>query len=157
MFSENSLSKKVQLIAHRGCHASEPSAPENSIQSLINAQKLNVYGAEFDVRMTKDKVLIVCHDEHHNGIEVSETEFSTLTSTLLSNGEHLPSLENYLNQGKLKPSLKLILELKPAKSVVLESEFVSRTLKLIDQIEVNKQIEFISFSLHICKEIKKLK
>jgi glycerophosphoryl diester phosphodiesterase len=33
---------------------------------------------EFDVRMTKDGVLVINHDEHINKLEISETLFKDL-------------------------------------------------------------------------------
>ena len=67
------LSAQTQLVAHRGFWKTNPNTAQNSIESLKNAQKLKVYGSELDVRMSKGGVLVVNHDEHINGVEVSET------------------------------------------------------------------------------------
>lgn len=45
------LAAQPQVVAHRGFHAAEGSW-ENTVSSLRNAQKLGVYGVEFDVNMT---------------------------------------------------------------------------------------------------------
>ena len=136
--------------------SANPVTSENSIQSLKNAQKLGVYGSEFDVRMTKDGVLVVNHDENINEKEISETSYADLKNEKLSNGEQLPTLEDYLAQGKNSKKVKLIIEIKPAKTPDLEMTLVKKTLEAVKKFKLTKQVEFISFSLVICKEIKKI-
>lgn len=149
------MTAQTQIIAHRGFWKTNPITAENSIQSLKNAQELKIYGSEFDVRMTKDGVLVVNHDEHINKLEISETLFKDLKKQKLSNGEKLPTLEKYLKQGKKSKQVKLIVEIKPAKTPELEDEMIAKTLKMIRDKNLKNQCEFISFSLHLCKEIKK--
>lgn len=146
---------QTQIIAHRGYWQTVPPTTENSLKSLENAQKLKVYGSEFDVRMSKDGVLVINHDEHHGTMEISETAFKDLKKVKLSNGEDFPTLKSYLKKGKSDGSLKLIVEIKPAKTEALENEIVQKTLQMIRNMKVDSQCEFISFSLNICKQIKK--
>lgn len=150
------MKAQTQIIAHRGYWQSQPPTTENSLTSLENAQKLKIYGSEFDVRMTKDGVLVVNHDEHHGKMEISETNFKELEELKLSNGEKFPTLKDYLKQGKKDKSLKLIVEIKPAKTKELENELVAKTIKLIKELKLESQSEYISFSLNICKEIKRV-
>ena len=148
---------QTQIIAHRGYWKTEPKTAQNSIESLKNAQKLKVYGSEFDVRMTKDGVLVVNHDEDVNKVVIADTSFKELKSQKLSNGEKIATLEKYLKQGKKDSSVKLIVEIKPAKTPELENEIVAKTIELIEKKNLEGQSEFISFSLNVCKEIKKRK
>lgn len=150
------MSAQTQIIAHRGYWQTNPPTTENSIKALENAQNLKIYGAEFDVRMTKDGVLVVNHDEHHDKMEISETDFKELKKLKLSNGENFPLLKDYLKAGKKDKSLKLIVEIKPDKTKEKEDELTAKTIKLIKELKLESQSEFISFSLNICKEIKKL-
>ena len=46
------------VVAHRGLHQD---APENSLSALLAASRLGI-PIEFDVRMTQDGTLVVCHD-----------------------------------------------------------------------------------------------
>lgn len=149
------MKAQTQIIAHRGYWQTQPPTTENSIKSLENAQNLKIYGSEFDVRMTKDGVLVVNHDEHHNKLEISETNFKDLEKFKLSNGENFPTLKDYLKQGKKDKSLKLIVEIKPDKTKEKEDELTAKTIKMIKDMKLESQSEFISFSLNICKEIKK--
>lgn len=146
---------QTQIIAHRGYWQTVPPTTENSVKSLENAQKLKIYGSEFDVRMSKDGVLVINHDEHHGTMEISETAFKDLKKVKLSNGEDFPTLRSFLKKGKSDGSLKLIVEIKPAKTEALENEIVQKTLQMIRNMKVDSQCEFISFSLNICKQIKK--
>lgn len=150
------MQAQTRIIAHRGYFQSEPPTTENSLKSLENAQHLKIYGSEFDVRMTKDGVLVVNHDEHHGKMEISETDFKELEKLKLSNDEKFPTLKDYLKQGKKDKSLKLIVEIKPDKTKEKEDELTAKTLKMIKDMKLESQSEFISFSLNICKEIKRL-
>lgn len=151
-----SLQAQSQIIAHRGYWKTEPATTQNSLTSLHNTQKLKAYGSEFDVRMAKDGVLVVNHDEHHGSMEISETDYKDLIALPLSNGEQLPTLEAYLKQGKKDNSVKMIVEIKPAKSKEIEDELTAKTIALVKKLKRSSQCEFISFSLNICKEIKRL-
>lgn len=150
------MKAQTQIIAHRGYWQTQPPTTENSLKALENAQNLKVYGAEFDVRMSKDGILVINHDEHHGKMEISETNFNDLNSIKLENGEDLPKLDDYLKQGLKDKKVKLIIEIKPAKTKELEGKIVAKTLKIIKNLKLEKKCEFISFSLNICKEIKHL-
>ncbi|RST27669.1 glycerophosphodiester phosphodiesterase [Chryseobacterium lacus] len=146
--------QNTQLIAHRGFWKTENSA-QNSISSLKNAQQLGVYGSEFDVRMTKDGVLMINHDEDINGILIAENHYQVLKHLSLKNGEYIPTFRQYLEQGKKVPQMKMIVELKPEKSAEREIQMAKQAVKIIRELNMEAQCEFISFSLNICKVLKK--
>lgn len=148
------MNAQTQIIAHRGFFQTDPPTTENSLQALKNAQDLKVYGSEFDVRMTADGILVVNHDEHHAEMEISEWSLAKLRTARLANGEELPTLEQYLEMGKRVIGVKLIVELKPAKTKILEDMMVQKALQLVSKTKTEEQVEFISFSLNICREIK---
>lgn len=150
------MKAQTRIIAHRGYWQTQPPTTENSLKALENAQKLKIYGAEFDVRMTKDGILVVNHDEHHAKMEISETDFKALRKVKLSNGEDFPTLKEYLKKGKKDGSLKLIIEIKSDKTKEKEDELTAKTVRMIKDMKLESRSEFISFSLNICKEIKKL-
>ena len=149
------MQEKTQLIAHRGYWKTDPPTAENSLQALENAQKLNIYGTECDVRMSKDGVLIIYHDEYHGTMEISETNFADLDKLKIKNGENIPTLKEFLEKGKKNPSLKLMIELKPIGSKAKENELVKKTSQLVKELQLESQTEFISFSLNICEHLKK--
>ena len=70
---------------------------------------------EFDVWLTKDNKLVINHDPVYKMKYMEYSKGDALTGLKLSNGENLPSLEQYLEAGK-KCNTKLILELKALNS-----------------------------------------
>ena len=149
------MQAKTKIIAHRGYWQTDPPTAENSLQALANAQKLNIHGTEFDVRMSKDGVLIIYHDEYHGTMEISESIFVDLQKLKLDNGENIATLKQYLEKGKEKPSLKLMIELKPISSEFKENELVQKAIQHVKELQMEPQIELISFSLNIGEQLKK--
>lgn len=149
------MNAQTKIIAHRGYWQTSPPTTENSLAALKNAQNLQIYGSEFDVRMTKDGKLVINHDEHHGGMTIAETNFAVLRKIKLSNGEKFPTLKSYLKQGRKNNTVKLIVEIKPAKTKQLEDEIVEKTLKLVHKLRIEDRCEFISFSKNICLEIER--
>lgn len=148
------INAQTEIIAHRGYWKKEGSA-QNSIAALKYAQEIGVYGSEFDVRLSKDGVPVINHDEDIQGYKISETEFSVLKKLRLNNGEKFPTLLSYLKQGKKEKGVKLIIELKPLESKTQETLFAKKAVDLVDKLKLEDQVEFISFSLFLCKEIKR--
>ena len=151
----NNLSAQTKVIAHRGYWDCDGSA-QNSIASLQKAQELKIYGSEFDVWMTLDSVLIINHDGVIEGLKIEDTPYTRLKDTRLKNGEVLPTLATYLQQGKKDKKTKLILEIKPHKTKENEDKAVVAILKMVKEFGMKKQTEYISFSLNICKELVRL-
>lgn len=112
---------QTQIIAHRGFWKTEGSA-QNSIHALKGAQKLKVYGSEFDVRLSKDGVVVVNHDEDINKVVIATTDFKELRKQKLADGEVIPTLDEYLKQGKKDPAVHMILEIKPLTTEAFEKK-----------------------------------
>ena len=151
----NILSAQTKVIAHRGYWDCEGCA-QNSIVALKKAQELRIYGSEFDVYMTADGVLVVNHDPTIEGLRIEDVPYAQLKDIRLNNGEVLPTLEAYLQQGKKDRRTKLILELKPHSTKEKEDRAVAGVVKMVEQLGVKRQTEYISFSLNICKEFARL-
>jgi len=143
---------KTRVIAHRGYWQQEGSA-KNSISSLKNAQKLGVYGSELDVHITSDGVPVVNHDDSIQGYDINHTPFRELKQLKLENGERLPTLEAYLKQAMKNTKTKLIIEIKYKKDADLEKRTVHAVVDLVNKLNLEQQIEYISFSMNICKEL----
>ena len=148
----NILSAQTKVIAHRGYWDCEGSA-QNSIASLQKAQELRIYGSEFDVWLTSDGVLVVNHDAEIKGLKIEDTPYEQLKDVQLKNGEKLPTLEAYLQQGKKDKKTKLIMEIKPHSNKDKEDRAVAAVVKMVKKAGVKKHTEYISFSLNICKEL----
>ncbi|MDX5337648.1 MAG: glycerophosphodiester phosphodiesterase [Cyclobacteriaceae bacterium] len=135
-----------KVIAHRGAWKAQ-GHPQNSLASLSEAIQLGCGGSEFDVWMTADEILVVNHDGEYMGMEIEHTTYAELLSQKLSNGEKIPTLEEYLLAGKKQKGTKLILEFKPSQISVERSEKVGEmAVKTVQKLKAQKWVEYITFS-----------
>ena len=85
---------KTAITAHRGYwKCEEAKNAQNSIASFRLAQEYGLWGSEFDVRLTKDNVVVVNHDSDINGKVVRDHNYDDIKDELLSNGEKICTLE----------------------------------------------------------------
>ena len=91
---------QTKIIAHRGYWEAENST-QNSLSSLYKANEIGCYGSEFDVWRTQDGVLVVYHDGEINSMNIEKTPYEKIKDCKLSNGEILPTLEQYLIHAKI--------------------------------------------------------
>ena len=150
-FSPNSV------IAHRGAFKKN-NFPENSIASLREAIRLGCTGSEFDVRMTADSVLVICHDPVHGGLAIETSTYQDLKKIPLKNGEELPTLKQYLLAGKKNnATTRLVLEIKPSPSGKERGQLIAeRVVEMVRQCGVEKITEYISFDFAILKRVQSL-
>jgi len=152
---QTSTAQQTKIIAHRGAWK-EFNLPENSIASLEKAIELKCDGAEFDVRRTLDGVLVVNHDPVYFGDTIQTNTYAYLNRNKLSNGESLPTLEDYFLKGtQNKHKTLLICEIKSAiKDKEQDYLATIETLALVKKLKIEKRIVFISFSQDILRWIK---
>lgn len=148
----SSAFSQTKVIAHRGYWDCEGSA-QNSITALNKAHEVGVYGSEFDVLITADGIPVVNHNDSIQGFCIETSLYEKIKDLKLKNGEVLPTLEDYLIQGKQNKGTQLILEIKPHKRVVNEDRAVTAILALVQKYQLEDQVEYISFSMNICKEL----
>lgn len=149
----SSLYAQTQIIAHRGYWNCEGSA-ENSLSSLKNAQKEQLFGSEVDVHTTLDGVVVTNHDNDIHSLIINEHSFDQLQKVRLSNGEPLPTLNRHLELLAKSPCTKLIIEIKPKTVKAEEDEVVDAVLNLVKEAKMEKHVEYISFSKYICQKLK---
>ncbi|RYZ53287.1 MAG: glycerophosphodiester phosphodiesterase [Sphingobacteriales bacterium] len=149
------FAQKTKVIAHRGYWDVAGSA-QNSLASLNKAHEINVYGSEFDVHLSKDGIAVISHDDSIGGMTIEESTYEQLKNITLPNGEHLPTLAEYLEQGKKNKGTRLILEIKPHKTKEAEDRAVATTLALVKKYKAASMTEYISFSMNICTELIRL-
>jgi len=152
---QTSSAQQTKIIAHRGAWK-EFNLPENSIASLEKAIELKCEGAEFDVRRTLDGVLVVNHDPVYFGDTIQTNTYAFLNRNKLSNGESLPTLEEYFLKGTQdKHKTLLICEIKAAiKDKEQDYLATIETLALAKKLKIEKRIVYISFSKDILSWIK---
>ncbi|WP_233530677.1 glycerophosphodiester phosphodiesterase [Gelidibacter salicanalis] len=144
------------VIAHRGAWKAS-GLPENSIASLKKAISLGCYGSEFDIHLSKDDIMVVNHDKDFMGIDIETSTYSELLVKEHTNGEKIPTVKAYLEEGLKQKKTKLILEIKKAPAGL------ERTLKLtemavdmVKSLNAQSMVEYICFSYEAGQLIKKL-
>lgn len=146
---------QTKVIAHRG-YWDYPGSAQNSIVALYKAHEVKAYGSEFDVSITADGIPVVNHDNDIQGFIIEKTNYEKLRNLKLKNGELLPTLEQYLVHGKANKETQLILEIKPHSTKEIEDRAVAAIVELVKSLQLEKQVEYISFSMNICKELVRL-
>ncbi len=145
------------VVAHRGAWKKN-NLPQNSIASLKHAIELKCAGSEFDVRMSADGALIINHDPEFNKLPVEKTKYKELLSFKLTNGEKLPTLEEYIKAGlKNNSSTRLVCEIKPSEiSKERGKEVASKVVQLVHKMKAEQMFVYISFDYDILKRIIEL-
>ncbi len=147
---------KIGIVAHRGYwNCEEAGFAKNSIAALKCAQEKGFWGSEFDVNMTSDEVLLVYHDSKIDGKVIDQTPASEFKNVRLANGEPVPTVEQYLEQGRKSDKTMLVYELKPHSTPEIENRLVDLTLEKLKEkgLDSPKRVMFISFSINICKRL----
>lgn len=149
---------KVGIVAHRGYwNCDKAGYAHNSIAALACAQEAGFWGSEFDVNITSDGVLLVYHDETIDGKLIADHPYDDFKDVKITNGETIPTLEQYLAQGKKSKKTVLVCELKIQPSAAKEDELLDKTVEALKAYGLYnpKRVMFISFSRHICDRIAK--
>lgn len=123
-------------IGHRGARAYET---ENTLESFEKAIELGVNGIECDIRESKDRKLIVIHDDNlkkvfEKDLRVNE---ATLRELKEASGNRIPTLEEALRFMDRKVE-KILVELK-------EPGYEKEVLDVIREERLNDRVILVSF------------
>lgn len=145
------------VIAHRGAWKTN-NHPQNSIAALQRAIELGANGSEFDVRITKDKILIVTHDADYHEMIVEDHIYEDLAKIFLSNGEKLPTLRDFIVAGmKNNNTTGLVIEIKPSKTKGNNDLMAQKAVALVKELNAEAYVHsYISFSYKVLKKIREL-
>lgn len=147
--------QKNAIVAHRGAWKNN-NLPENSIAALRHAIDLKLPGSEFDVWRTADDSLVINHDAHYNKMLIEETNYADLIKFKLSNGEKLPTLHEYISEGKRNNKQTLLVcEIKPSEiSKERGKKTALMAVETIKKLKADKNTCYISFDYDILKQIR---
>lgn len=131
------------IVAHRG-GATEAGIPENSRASARYAMGLKLYGVECDVYLTKDQAVVVAHANSKTeigGLQPSKATLKELrASTMLSNRETLPTLEDMLDIVMEEGSCtRLVIDIKRIDYPAGHPEIVVNTTRRVCEIVNEKR------------------
>ena len=144
-----------KVIAHRG-YWTAPNSAQNSLASFSKADSVGAFGSEMDVWLTADDKLIVNHDRIYKGTEI-DMEKGTLkeiTSIVLPNGENIPTLDAYLEQGAKDASMKLICEIKTHSSAASNTRAVNAVVAAVKAKSMETRVDYIAFDYEVCKQLR---
>ena len=143
-----------KVIAHRGFWDA-PGSAQNSIRALAKADSIGCWGSEFDVWMTADDKLVVNHDASFKGLPIETSQAADVTALTLSNGEHMPLLDDYLKAFAERPGIKVVCELKSHTDKRHEAKAVKKVLKLMKRHKLTDRAVYITFSPEATREFVK--
>jgi glycerophosphoryl diester phosphodiesterase len=135
--------KEKLIIAHRG---SSIDAKENTIGSFEKAMVSGADMIEFDVRRTRDNVLIAFHDEMIQGYSTKDLTFGAMSQMARRQEFEIPTVEEVLKWARGK--IKLDVELK-------EEGYEKEAVELLLSYLEEDQFVITSFndaSLRVIKE-----
>ena len=148
-----------KLIGHRGVRNL---SPENTTDSVKLAKDLGLNWVEIDVKITKDLIPILLHDDSlertTNGkglpVDYNYNELKSLDAGYFFNNQktpiHIPTLEEILHLSQIH-NINLNIELKPNKNY--EDLNIKKVLEEIKKSSYDK-IYFSSFNLSSCIGLK---
>lgn len=95
----------MKIFAHRGYSSKYL---ENTLEAFRACLDLDIYGIELDVQLSKDKELIVFHDENikrltGKDILLKDSTLRELKSLKFSDGQTFPTLDEYLDVVEKSP------------------------------------------------------
>ncbi len=139
----------MEIYAHRGAITF---APENTLKAVKKAIELGVDGVEIDVRLTKDKELVVIHDKKvdrtTNGKgHVHSFTLEEIKELEIKGGEKIPTLEEVLKETKMKCKLNIELKISGAEEKAIE---------LIEKYEMKNYVVISSYKHNVVKRIKEI-
>jgi glycerophosphoryl diester phosphodiesterase len=169
----------TKFIAHRGLSSE---APENTVKAFELAGQAGFWGAETDVRMTKDKKFVLMHDatlQRMCGVnkrveDMTYEEIKSLTVTGGNNNSlyqndssatHVSSLEEYLEVCKhyqMVPVIEAKMEYSPSGDVSNSEmqEMVKADMQslydCVHEVMGDRQFIFIAFDLETIVQMRKV-
>ena len=151
----------TKILGHRGANRR---APQNTVPAFRAAVEHGADGVEFDVQMSADGVLVICHnftvDATSNGTgRIDELTFDELRALDFGSwfsaefaGTQIPTLEEVLDC--VKDMEVLNVEIKPARKN--RQEVVRKTVETVRAFGLTEKTIFSSFDFNIIRDLKAL-
>ena len=149
------------IWGHRGASGT---APENTLPAFDLAAKMNADGVELDVQLTKDDVLVVCHDERIDRTSsgtgfIKDHTYKELLSYDFSNGNagykntKIPTMEEVFDL--LYPTgLTINIELKTG--IISYEGIEEKIVELTEKKGFNDRVIYSSFNHYSVMKIKEI-
>lgn len=153
--------RETKVWAHRGASGY---APENTLEAFRMAIEMGADGVELDVQFTKDRQLVVIHDEtidrvsnaHGRVVDYTLEELKQFTFNRTHPAYRdcrIPTLEEVLTL--MKPTgMTVNIELKTG--VNFYDGIEDSVLRLVDRLQMQEQVIYSSFNHYSVMKVKKL-
>lgn len=109
------MPRKILLLGHRGARAF---APENTLAAFDLALEHGADGFEFDLRCTRTRELVVCHDPRFNRLPIRRHTLKQLTTASATADEGLVCLEEVLDRYSRSAFLNLEIKVRGIERLV---------------------------------------
>lgn len=146
----------MKILGHRGAAGT---SPENTLPSFARGLELGVDGFEFDVQLTRDNEVVICHDER---VDRTSSGIGWIKDYSL---KELKQLNFGVEFGMVAaiPTLTDLLEMLQGRSLILNVELktglikypgiVSRVVDLLEKYQVTEQSIISSFEHQTILEV----
>jgi glycerophosphoryl diester phosphodiesterase len=139
----------MMIMGHRGAAALEP---ENTLLSIARAMEIGVDAVEIDIRLSKDKEIVVIHDSTvdrtTNGTgPVSSYALKEMKKLDAGKGETIPTLDEVIDL--IGNKVRLIIELK-------EEGTERKVVERIKRNNLDDNVYVISFWHSLVKTVKEI-
>jgi glycerophosphoryl diester phosphodiesterase len=139
----------MMIMGHRGAAALEP---ENTLLSIARAMEIGVDAVEIDVRLSKDKEIVVIHDSTvdrtTNGTgPVSSYALKEIKKLDAGKGETIPTLNEAIDL--IGNKVRLVIELK-------EEGTERKVVELIKRNNLDDNVYVISFWHRLVRTVKEM-
>lgn len=153
--------KNTKVWAHRGASGY---APENTLEAFRMAIEMGADGIELDVQFTKDRQMVVIHDEtidrvsngHGRVVDYTLEELKQFTFNKMHpeyKDCRIPTLEEVLTL--MKPTgMTVNIELKTG--VIFYDGIEDSVLRLVDRLQMQEQVIYSSFNHYSVMKVKEL-
>ena len=135
----------TKVIAHRG--ASGLVKVENTLESFEKAIEIGADMVEFDVRKTKDNILVVYHDKNFADQPVSWYTYEEMEAVAKKQGFHVPLFVEVLEL--CKDRIFMDIEVK-------ETGFENRLVRLLKKTVKYDNYSVKSFKDSVCFRVKEI-
>ncbi|MCK4487902.1 MAG: hypothetical protein KAU38_14230 [Desulfobacterales bacterium] len=139
----------MMIMGHRGAAALEP---ENTLLSIVRAMEIGVDAVEIDVRLSKDKEIVVIHD---STVDRTTNETGSVSSHTLKEIKELDA-----GKGETIPTLQEVMDLIGNKvRLVIELKEDGTERKVVELIKTNNLVDnvyVISFWHRLVKTVKEM-
>lgn len=149
------------IVGHRGAAGY---APENTLLSFQKAIDIGCQKTELDVRLSKDKAVIVIHDADvkrttdGQGL-VSKMNLAKLKELNCPHNQKLPTLQEVIDVCKDKIDLQIELKSKgtpgPVNELIFKNKILNRITITSFDINLLKEIKNINPQLKVCYLLKR--